>query len=67
MLLQKIILPEEPEENDPDSLQIVLRSPLGQNHTRRFLYSNTLQVSLFFNIFYEMCNIQALQTGHNFV
>ncbi|XP_076075007.1 UBX domain-containing protein 8-like [Mytilus galloprovincialis] len=43
---KKIILPKEPEENDPDSLQIVLRSPLGQNHTRRFLYSNTLQVIL---------------------
>lgn len=43
---KKICLPEEPVENDPESLQIILRSPLGQNHTRRFLFSNTLQVIL---------------------
>ena len=41
---KKIVLPDEPDQNEADCLQIILRSPLGQIHSRRFLCSNKLQV-----------------------
>ncbi|KAL3877448.1 hypothetical protein ACJMK2_035152 [Sinanodonta woodiana] len=43
-----IVLPDEPPDGAADSVLVVLRTPIGTKHKRRFLLSNTAQVLLDF-------------------
>ncbi|KAK3578206.1 hypothetical protein CHS0354_020576 [Potamilus streckersoni] len=43
-----IVLPDEPPDGTADSILVVLRTPIGTAHKRRFLVSHTVQVLLDF-------------------
>ena len=44
LFFQMIILPDEPGEDNPDSITVVLRTPIHTVHRRRFHQSDTVQV-----------------------